>query len=126
MTISARTPAGFSRKQCLSTKPSLTDSPQTDLESASPASDELDIKTTAKEVVSQLPSGIRIIDMGASGSMKFEPYVREFRVREKSALTCLLTFPRAPIDLNHEFVMKKNSAMLRELWGNCSCRSFHH
>ncbi|UPK96887.1 hypothetical protein LCI18_007822 [Fusarium solani-melongenae] len=80
MTISARTPMGFSRKQCLSTKRSLTDSPQTDLESASPGSDELDIKTTAKEIVSQLPSGTRIVDMGASDSIKFEPYVRELRL----------------------------------------------
>ncbi|KAH7274998.1 hypothetical protein B0J15DRAFT_556888 [Fusarium solani] len=50
---------------------------------ASPASDELNItKTTAKEVVSQLPSGTFITDLGAADSMKFEPYDRETQGKE--------------------------------------------
>jgi hypothetical protein len=77
-------PVAFSFEQCLSTKPSLTCSPQTDIESPSPAFDELDIlKTIAKEAVSQLPSGTFIIDLGAADSMKFEPYVREFLLQGK-------------------------------------------
>ncbi|KAJ4328580.1 hypothetical protein N0V84_000939 [Fusarium piperis] len=47
-------------------------------------SDELDIiKDTAKEVVSQLPSGTFIIDLGAANSMKFAPYVHEFLAQSK-------------------------------------------
>ncbi|KAM0415861.1 hypothetical protein ACHAPT_013172 [Fusarium lateritium] len=47
-------------------------------------SDELHIiQDTAKEVVSQLPSGTFIIDLGAANSRKFEPYVREFIAQGK-------------------------------------------
>ncbi|KAJ4226398.1 hypothetical protein NW759_004985 [Fusarium solani] len=47
------------------------------------SSDELNIiKTTAKEVVSQLPSGTFITDLGAADSMKFEPYDRETQGKE--------------------------------------------
>ncbi|RSM00620.1 hypothetical protein CEP52_009022 [Fusarium oligoseptatum] len=57
-------------------------------------SDELDIiKSTAKEVVSQLPSGAYIIDLGAADSFKFAPYVREFISQGK---TCTYV----PLDLS--------------------------
>ncbi|KAM5347545.1 hypothetical protein ACJ41O_007369 [Fusarium nematophilum] len=36
------------------------------------------IEATCKEVVSQMPSGTTIIDLGAANSKKFEPYVKEF------------------------------------------------
>lgn len=41
------------------------------------------IKATAKDVVSKLPSGTKIIDLGAANSKKFEPYVEEFLAQGK-------------------------------------------
>ncbi|KAH7144334.1 hypothetical protein B0J13DRAFT_444227 [Dactylonectria estremocensis] len=58
--------------------------------------DEMDIiKATAKEVVSQLPSGTKIIDLGAANSKKFAPYVHEFL---KQGKTC--TYVPLDISLN--------------------------
>ncbi|CAM1505905.1 Fc.00g115420.m01.CDS01 [Cosmosporella sp. VM-42] len=51
------------------------------------------IKDTCAEVVSQLPSGTKIIDLGAAGSEKYEPYVREFLAQGK---TCTYV----PLDLS--------------------------
>ncbi|KAH6887050.1 hypothetical protein B0T10DRAFT_406931 [Thelonectria olida] len=48
-------------------------------------SDEMSIiEATAKEVVSQMPSGTNIIDLGAANSAKYEPYVREFLAQGKT------------------------------------------
>ncbi|KAF7557465.1 hypothetical protein G7Z17_g670 [Cylindrodendrum hubeiense] len=52
------------------------------------------IEATAQEVVSQLPSGTKIIDLGAANSMKFEPYVREFL---KQGKTCTYV----ALDISH-------------------------
>ncbi|KAH7140865.1 hypothetical protein EDB81DRAFT_654893 [Dactylonectria macrodidyma] len=59
-------------------------------------SDELNIiKATAAEIVSQLPSGTKIIDLGAADSKKFAPYVHEFL---KQGKTC--TYVPLDISLN--------------------------
>ncbi|KAH8729884.1 hypothetical protein BGZ61DRAFT_346712 [Ilyonectria robusta] len=50
------------------------------------------IEATAAEVVAQMPSGTKIIDLGAANSMKFEPYAREFF---KQGKTCTYV----PLDL---------------------------
>ncbi|KAK7409150.1 hypothetical protein QQX98_008643 [Neonectria punicea] len=56
-------------------------------------SDEMSIiEATAEEVVSQLPSGTKIIDLGAANSRKFEPYAREFL---KQGKTCVYV----PLDI---------------------------
>lgn len=68
------------------------------IESASPASDERDdiIKTTVKEVVSQLPSGTCTIDLGAGDSFKFAPYVHGFLGQGKTCTYVPLGFSAAP------------------------------
>lgn len=59
-------------------------------------SDEMGIiKATAKEVVSGLPSGTKIIDLGAANSLKFAPYIEEFLDQGK---TCVYV----PLDINRE------------------------
>ncbi|KPM38143.1 hypothetical protein AK830_g8406 [Neonectria ditissima] len=66
-------------------------------------SDEMTIiEATASEVVSELPSGTKIIDLGAANSMKFEPYVREFL---KQGKTCVYV----PLDLCRSSLAEQGS-----------------
>lgn len=84
--------------------------------------DEIDIiKKTAWLVVSQMPSGTTIIDLGAANSTKYEHYVREFLMQGK-------TVHYAPLDLDHDSLKaqigrcKSKSPPIKSygLWG-----SFH-
>ncbi|KAI9162877.1 Ergothioneine biosynthesis protein 1 [Paramyrothecium foliicola] len=83
-------------------------------------SDELEIiEATAKSVVSQLPSGTKIIDLGAANSTKYEAYAREFMNQGK---LCVYV----PLDINRDSLAHQLSTAKAKfpqmrcigLWGN--------
>lgn len=85
--------------------------------------DEIDIiKITCKEVVSQLPSGTKIIDLGASNSKKFEPYVQEFLAQGKQCIYIPLDICRTSL-VDHVNNAKASFPTVKcvGLWG-----SFQH
>ncbi|KAF4470283.1 hypothetical protein FALBO_2799 [Fusarium albosuccineum] len=83
-------------------------------------SDEMSIiEATAKEVVSQLPSGTSIIDLGAANSKKFEPYVREFLAQGKECTYVALDISQSSLN-SHLANAKKTFPGVKTvgLWGS--------
>ncbi|KAF4983797.1 hypothetical protein FZEAL_881 [Fusarium zealandicum] len=80
------------------------------------------INATCKDIVSQMPSGTKIIDLGAANSAKYEPYVREFIAQGKVCTYIPLDIANASLGEQVERAKAKFPGMASfGLWG-----SFQH